>query len=145
MFLEPGRDHHQQGKVSKTAAADEADFIPGAVASNTKRLFVKWAQVTGILQRSKFSINQKASTPFISTAMLVCLPAILVHTKVSIKDNYHMDCHYILYRHSWSPDDETNWLWWSPDFSSSSKFSLILWNLSTYHHLGTPWGIHLLF
>ncbi len=42
-------------------------------------------------------------------------------------DNYLMDCHEILYRHLWSPDDESYWLWWafyfSPSATSRSKIS----------------------
>lgn len=38
LLVEAGRDHHQQGKVGETAAANEAEFNPGGAACN-QRLF----------------------------------------------------------------------------------------------------------
>lgn len=29
-------------------------------------------------------------------------------------------CHEMLYRHAWSPEDESYSLWWSPDFISAT-------------------------
>lgn len=62
-----------------------------------------------------------------------------------------MDCHSILYRHSWCPEDESQWLWWSSTFplvhTAGSKYSHMLWNFSTitlwigakaYRHLCFP-------
>ncbi len=40
----------------------------------------------------------------------------------------------IFFEHSWFPEEESDRLWWFPDFSSNatsrSKFSLIQWNIS---------------
>ena len=38
--------------------------------------------------------------------------------------NYLMDCCEILYRYSWSSQDEPYWLWWSSDFYSSATIRL---------------------
>lgn len=47
-----------------------------------------------------------------------------------------MDHHKILNRHSWSPEDEPNWLWWSPDFLfraasgvTALAFSELFWQM----------------
>ncbi len=46
------------------------------------------------------------------------------------------DWHEVLYRHSWFQEDESDWFWQSPHFSSSatnrSKFLLIHSNISSY-------------
>lgn len=46
-----------------------------------------------------------------------------------------MDCHLILYRHSWCPEDESQWLWWWSTWplvhTAGSKHSHMPWNVST--------------
>ncbi len=59
-------------------------------------------------------------------AMLISPP---LGSKLKYLNNYEMDCHYILCRRSWSSEDESSEIWWSPDFFSSaiirSKFQLV--------------------
>ncbi len=71
-------------------------------------------------------------------AMSVCRPVhhwLIQWYKLIYFNNCWMHCHETVYRHSWSPEDESQWLWWSPDFTSSTtsrtKVSPILWNIST--------------
>ncbi len=51
-------------------------------------------------------------------------------SRLKYLNNYWMD-----FVHSWSPEDETYWSWWSPGLSCSailrSNFSFVLWNGST--------------
>lgn len=45
-----------------------------------------------------------------------------------------LDCHVILYKHTWSPEDTSNWLSWAPDSSCSTPkmiSSLHQWEFST--------------
>lgn len=53
--------------------------------------------------------------------------------------SYWMDCHWILHRHSWSPEDKAYRLCWPPDFSSSATMRFCL-DLSQCL-LATTWWI----
>ncbi len=48
----------------------------------------------------------------------------MIGPKVTYLNNYGMDCHETLHRHSCSPEDESCWLWWSSDFLSSATMRL---------------------
>lgn len=57
-------------------------------------------------------------------------------TSVELKylNNYYCThFHKILCRHSWFPEDETYWLWWSSDFFSSTIISIFMdWHTIVY-------------
>ena len=69
----------------------------------------------------------------------------LVETEIS----QQLDDLEILYRHSWSPEGESNWLLWFPDFSSSSArltfclFCLLSEVLTTIGWIGKTFGPYL--
>ncbi len=72
--------------------------------------------------------------------MLVIGPPLLSRLKYL----YWMDCHKNVYRQSWSPEDETHWLMWFPDLSSSTStrltflsFNEMSWQLFE----GLPWNL----
>ncbi len=44
-------------------------------------------------------------------------------SRLNSLNNFKIDCHEVLHTYSWSPGDESSWLWWSPDFSSSTTVS----------------------
>ncbi len=51
-------------------------------------------------------------------------------SRLKYLNNYWMDWHEILYRNSWSPEDEANWLKWSTDCSFSVTMRLTFLFLS---------------
>lgn len=52
---------------------------------------------------------------------LVGLSTTLVQNKIN---NHWVNCREILYKHSWSQEDVSQGLWWSPPFSSSATVRL---------------------
>lgn len=48
---------------------------------------------------------------------------------------YWRDWDDILYRHSWSPEDESHWLWWSPVFSWFATRRVTLGPFSEISHI----------
>ncbi len=81
--------------------------------------FVYMFVATGSSSSSFFS---HASGMALWIAMLVGLS---VWSRLKYLNNYRMDCHEILYRHSWSPENKFHWLW------QASYLSTLLFSSST--------------
>ncbi len=69
----------------------------------------------------------------------VCPP---LCSRLKYLNNYWSDCIQFLCRHSWSPEDEVYWLWWSPDFSSGVTMRLtflVFGEMPRQLSDGSPW------
>ncbi len=60
-------------------------------------------------------------------------------SRLKYLNSYWMDQDDILYRYSWSTEDESHWLWWSSDFPSSATMRLTFVVLSEMSLLDIGW------
>lgn len=78
-------------------------------------------------------LNKKKNPDPLIIVIISILLISYVYVCLLVSSPSRVDYHYILCRHSWPPEKEASWRWWSLDFSTCKpKFSLILWNISTY-------------
>ncbi len=125
--------------ITLSSAIPQIWSLMNSYTSDFLVYLVDWAQL-----HQSYSIflsaNARENVPFCKCQGLITNSVnqsahLLLWSKLKYHDSYWTGCNEILYRHSWSPEDECWWTWWSPDFlhhaASRLTFSGTEWNVFT--------------
>lgn len=72
-----------------------------------------WGEFFDLWTFSSVELFSQASGMALWMAMSVSFRLVSLPLWLKYLKKYWMDCHYILYTHAWSPEDESLSLWWS--------------------------------